>query len=191
MEIKLATPADYQAIVTLANQYYIGNLSPEEQKGGFLSAKFTCEQIAEMAADPGIIVAHEAEEMAAFLCASRRDFSDPPPFYPEIMQALDSISFQGHPIKSYQFFIYGPVCIDSRHRGRGLFRKLYSALLCQVAGIYEVGIAFVAEDNPNSLQAHIKGLNRIVVGDFKFRGHRNHLLAFHIPTSEAEITNSA
>ena len=129
--------------------------------------------------------------MVAFLCASRRDFSDPPPFYPEMMQALDSISFQGCPIKSYNFFIYGPVCIDSSHRGSGLLRKLYSALLRQATGIYEVGIAFVAEDNPNSLQAHIKGLNMMVVGDFKFRGHRNYLLAFCIPTSEAEITNNA
>lgn len=58
MEIKLAAPADYQAIVALANRCYIGNLSPEEQKGGFLSANFTGEQVAEMVADPGIIVAY-------------------------------------------------------------------------------------------------------------------------------------
>lgn len=190
MEIKPATPDDYQDIVTLANRYYVGNLSPEEQKSGFLSVSFTREQIAEMAADPGIIVTHEAQEIVAFLCASSRYFSNPPPFYPEMMQALESISYKGYPMKSYKFFIYGPVCIDSNHRGRGLLRQLYSALLRQVTRVYEVGIAFVAEDNPHSLDVHIKGLNMKIVGDFKFRGRRNYLLAFSVPITEAETAST-
>lgn len=180
MEIEPATAHDYQGIVDLATRYYIDNLSVEAQKDGFLSVSFNVDQIAEMAEDPGIVVAREAGGIVAFLCGSRHDSANPPPFYPEMLKAMGTISYRGRPLMACRYFFYGPVCIDSRCRRKGLLRKLYHAMLKRVAGSYETGVAFVAATNPRSLNAHLHGLDMEAVGNFEFRGRLNHILVFPV-----------
>jgi len=114
-------------------------------------------------------LSHEGEFERAWADPSNTRFELPP-----VDAGVDFIPRA--PTQVPQSFFYGPVCIDSRHRGGGLLRKLYYALLHEVAGIYEIGVAFVAEDNQNSLRAHVNRLNMEVVGDFEFRGRRNYLL---------------
>lgn len=77
-------------------------------------------------------------------------------------------------------FIYGPVCIDRAYRGRGLLRGLYETLRREVAGRYDIGVAFVADDNPRSLRVHVDGLGMGDVGEFVFWGKQYHILAFHM-----------
>lgn len=76
---------------------------------------------------------------------------------------------------------FGPVCIDRPHRRRGLLRGLYEALKNEIAGQFEVGVAFVARDNSHSLQAHVAGLGMTDVGDFEVKGKIYAILAFSAP----------
>lgn len=177
-EIRGATREEYSAILRLQSVNYIGNLAPEERKEGFLSAQFTPEQVAEMAQDLGTTIAVVAGELAGFLCAFRREFDTGSPVITKMLEAYDAVQFEGKPLSRWNSYIYGPVCIGREYRRRGLLRGLYKAQVTDLSGQFEAGVAFVARNNPHSLQAHIAGLGMTDVGEFDVKGNRYVILAF-------------
>lgn len=180
MEIRRALPVDFAGIFKLAAACHYRNLSSEERQQGFLSAEFTLRQIAHMAGDLGIIVALESGRVVGFMCASGCDWDDQPAVVKGMLAELDRVDLQGRPLKSQRLFVYGPVCIDRAYRGQGLLRAMYRSLGSEVAGMYDGGVSFVAESNPRSLNAHVKGLGMTEVGRFAHEGRSYRILAFPV-----------
>ncbi len=176
-----AVPEDYAAILRLQSANYIANLSESERQEGFLSAQFTPEQTAAIAEDLGTMVAVVDHELAGFLCAFRREFDTGSPVIAKMLDSYDRVTFEGKPLSSFNSYIYGPVCIARQHRRRGLLRGLYEAQKNDLAGRFEVGVAFVSRSNSHSLQAHVAGLGMIEVGDFELKGNIYVILAFRVP----------
>lgn len=180
-EFRRATAGDYSAVLRLQSANYIANLTPEERKEGFLSAQFTPEQVAEMGQDLGITIAVVDGEVAGFLCAFRREFQTGSPVIARMLEAYDRVQFQAKPLSRSNSYIYGPVCIGRDYRGGGMLRGLYKAQLADLAGRFDVGVAFVARNNPHSLQAHVAGLGMTEVGEFEVKGNSYVILAFPVP----------
>jgi predicted GNAT superfamily acetyltransferase len=181
MIYRRAVPRDYDSIVRLQAANYIANLPPERRKDGFLSAEFTREQIAEMAEDLGILVAVDSGSLAGYLCAFRNEFNHGSPVLAKMLECYETVGFEGRPLGAYSSYIYGPVCIDRNHRQRGLLRGLYEEQKKDLAGRFELGVAFVSRNNPHSLQTHIAGLGMTEVGEFEFKDHVYAILAFRLP----------
>ncbi len=182
VEFRRAGPQDFSAILRIQAANFVGNLSAEDRQSGFLSAEFTLQQIAEMANDIGIIVASDRQSVLGFLCGFRCDFNHQSPVIAKMIHQFDRIEYRGKPLHSCKYFLYGPVCIDRVHRGRGLLRGLYDALKKEAAGQFEVGVAFVAQNNLHSLRAHIEGLGMVQVGEFGLNGNVYVILAFSVPS---------
>lgn len=178
MDIERASPEDYPGILQLQAANYVGRLSARERGGGFLSAEFTAQQIADMAEQQVIMVARERKQVLGFVCGSGPDFKQQPPAVARMVREFDHVDYRGRRLSSYRWFLYGPVCIDRAQRGRGLLRKLCQALIEEVSGKYEVGVALVDDENVHSLEAHVDGLGMIQAGGFEDGGHRYHILAF-------------
>ncbi len=178
MDFRRATSEDFSDILKLQATNFIGNLSTEDPTDGFLSAEFTCQQLEEIANDVALLVASEKDRILCYLCACSCDYYKQFPLLATMIRSFDSILYLGKPLRSYNIFIYGPVCIDKSHRGRGLLRGLYEALLGELSGKYEVGAAFISKDNPHSLAAHVNGLGMASPGGFEFRGRHYDILAF-------------
>jgi len=176
-----AVPEDYPAILRLQSNNFIENLSESERKEGFLSAQFTLEQTAAIAEDLRSMVAVVDHELAGFLCAFRREFDTGSPVIAKMLDSYDRVTFEGKPLSSVNSYIYGPVCIARQYRGRGLLRGLYEAQKNDLAGRFEVGVAFVSRSNAHSLRAHVDGLGMIEVGDFELKGNIYVILAFRVP----------
>lgn len=181
VEFRRARQRDFTAILKIQSANYVGNLSAEELREGFLSAEFTPEQVAEMAGDLGIIVASDSGSILGYLCGLRCDFNHGSVVIAKMLEVFTGVHFRGKPLAFYKTFIYGPVCIDRPHRRRGLLRGLYEALKNEIAGQFDVGVAFVARDNSHSLQAHVAGLGMTDVGDFEVKGKIYAILAFSAP----------
>ncbi len=77
MIFRRATPSDYSGIVDLAAANHRDSLTLDEQRQGFLSARFSLGQVAAMAEDLGIVVAVAEERVAGFMCASRLRMARP------------------------------------------------------------------------------------------------------------------
>jgi predicted GNAT superfamily acetyltransferase len=176
-----AKPQDYSAILRLQSENFIGNLSPEERREGFLSAEFASRQVAEMAEDLGTTIACVDGEVVAFLCAFRNEFNHGSPVIAKMLESYHRVEFDGKALSSYNNYIYGPVCIDRAYRRRGLLRGLYEAQKQELAGCFEVGVAFVSRTNPHSLTAHVAGLGMTEVGDFELNSNVYVILAFRVP----------
>jgi hypothetical protein len=176
-----AAPEDYAAILRLQSANYFANLSDEERKDGFLSAQFTREQTAQIAEDLGTMVAVVDHKLSGFLCAFRREFDTGSPVIAKMLDSYGRVTFEDKALSSFNSYIYGPVCIALEHRRRGLLRGLYEAQKRDLAGQYEVGVAFVSRSNPHSLQAHVAGLGMIEVGDFELKENIYVILAFRVP----------
>jgi hypothetical protein len=176
-----AQPQDYPAILRLQSENFIGNLAEEERKEGFLSAEFSREQVARLAEDLGTTIAAVDAKVVAFLCAFRNEFNHGSPVIAKMLDTYDLVKFDGKPLNSYNSYIYGPVCIDRAYRRRGLLRGLCEAQKQDLAGQFDVGVAFVSRSNPHSLNAHIAGLGMTEVGDFELKGNVYVILAFRVP----------
>jgi hypothetical protein len=153
-----AQPPDYPAILRLQSVNFIANLSEEERKEGFLSAEFSPEQVSRLAEDLGTTLATSNGEVLGFLCAFRNEFDHGAPVIAKMLDTYDLATFDGHPLSSYSTYIYGPVCIHRDYRRQGLLRGLYEEQKQDLAGEFDVGVAFVSRNNPHSLDAHIAGL---------------------------------
>lgn len=173
-----ATANDWEAILRLQSANYIANLS--DRKDGFLSAEFTRGQIADMTGDLGITVAAYAAEIAGYLCAFRNDFNHGSPVLAKMFEAYDRARYRGRPLSLYRSYVYGPVCVGREYRRRGLLRGLYEAQKRDLAGQFEIGVAFVSRDNPHSLQAHVAGLGMSEVREFAVKEKSYVILAFDL-----------
>lgn len=180
MEFRRAKPEDITAILDVQAANFIGSLEDTERRDGFLSMQFTREQFQEMASHVGIVVAVTGDRLAGYLCASSCEFNRPFPLLAAMMQRFDAIDYRDRSLASSRVFIYGPVCIDRAYRGRGLLRRLYETLRREVSGRYDIGVGFVADDNPHSLHAHADGLGMAHVGEFIFSEKGYHILAFDV-----------
>lgn len=180
-DFRRAKPAEYSAILKLQAANYMANMSEDERKEGFLSAEFTPEQVSEMAQDLGIMTAFENQVLAGYLCAFRNDFNHGSPVLAKMFESYDRAQFDGKVLSSYETYVYGPVCIDRDYRRRGLLRGLYEAQKRDLAGRFDIGVAFVSRSNPHSLDAHVRGLGMTEVGHFEVKDNTYVILAFRVP----------
>jgi hypothetical protein len=170
--------SDYPALLALQEANLRDNLPVEARAEGFLSARFTREQFAEMDTGGAVVVAQAEDAIAGYLCASTVDFNRRFALLAAMIERYPQLALHGRPLTSFTSFVYGPVCVDRAFRGRGMLRGLFHALLHETAVRFEIGVAFVAHDNAHSYAAHVQGLGMQDVGHFDFDGRRYRILAF-------------
>lgn len=180
MEIARADESDYQGILDLQSRYFVGNLSGEERKEGFLSAEFARAQIVAMASDLGIVVCREAMRVVACMCASRLDFAPRPPIIDAMFRSIENEALRRKLLTEGSTFVYGPVCIDREYRHKGLLLLMFSALKKDLADRFEFGVCFVAVENHHSFETHTLGLGMTEVAIFEHGGKQHHTLAFTV-----------
>ncbi len=172
--------SDYAQLLALQEANLRDNLPEQDRPQGFLSARFSREQFAEMNASLAVVVAEMDAGVCGYLCGSTVDFNRRFPLLAAMIQHYPVVEFRGRPLDRHASFVCGPVCIDRRFRGKGLLRGLYGALFAEAAGRFETGVGFIAEDNPHSLAAHVQGIGMTDAGRFDFNQRGYRILAFAV-----------
>ena len=182
MDIRLAAQADLPALRQLLEALYIDNLSEAERTQGFLSVRFTLEDLAHMVAEAGIAIAADGAQVIGAVCSS--------PWRPgqwggvlgDMSRKIEVTSFEGKPLASKRLIVFGPAAMAPDHRGRHVLRELFESLRRHVAGRWETGVVFVSHANPHSMQScEAFGMTRIA--DFESEGRGYALLVFPIPSA--------
>jgi predicted GNAT superfamily acetyltransferase len=73
----------------------------------------------------------------------------------ELFNAIDSVTYNGHPLKHFNYLVVGQLCVAKRHRGQSLVQRMYDELKKTYSSTFTYCITDVAEDNPRSLKAHL------------------------------------
>lgn len=180
IEIRTAQPTDAPAVAALANQHTYQHLAKDARAGGFLTGSFTAPALAAMLASVPGQVAYCQGELIGFVINSHLPQERYPPLVQQISALLPALFYRQRALAEYRWFFYGPVLVQPTHRGRGLLRRLFRASQRALAGRFDLGIAFIAQENAASLQVHTQSLGLDVVGEVQFQGTTYALLVFPV-----------
>ncbi|MFK0140639.1 GNAT family N-acetyltransferase [Streptomyces murinus] len=162
----VATDAPAMAELFAANQYD-ALTERERAEQGFVQGAFDMESLRSMAEHGTLLVATDDGHLAGLLgLASPESLSSPPPPVRALLAAQDSLHWQGHPLRSTSFLLYGPVVVAAAYRGRGVARGLFTAALRSAAGRADLLIAFIELSNQTSWRVHVDGFGMTPLGDF-------------------------
>lgn len=169
-------------MMALEQGNYRGHLDVAGRESGFVSVLHPEAWFEEAVADSGIHVAQSTDgEVKGFIAVTPPPEASKVPFSP-ILQALleraAELEYGGQPITEQRYAVRGPVVIDASARGQGVYSAFNAAMHLFYRGRFDVGILFVAADNPRSLHTTTTKLGASPLGMFEAEGRRFHLLAF-------------
>lgn len=182
VRIRLATQRDVPELMGLEARYYIDNLDPAERANGFISILHSRQWWTRAIDNDGVHVAvTDNDGVAGFMVVI------PPPDpsesgLPAVLKGMldlaGTLEMNGAPIASQRYCIHGPVCIADEVRGRGVYSALHAATLEAYRDRFDLGVLFVAADNPRSLHTTTTKLGAQSLAVFEADGRPFHFLAF-------------
>lgn len=168
----LASPSDIPGVLQLQEKYLFRNLSPEERKEGFVTTPFTFKQIEEILKENGLFIAKKNDEVIAYIFAGSWKYFEQWEIFNYMVSRFPQLSFQGREITTSNSFQYGPVCIDKKYRGRGLFNLLFEEMRLEFLKKYPISITFINKINEVSTAAHTRKLGWEVIDEFEFNDNQ-------------------
>lgn len=183
-----ATTSDIDGILTLQSRYLYSNLSENERLNGFVTTPFTSAQLEALLDDGGVFVAATNDEVIGYALAGSWQFFSQWPIFPYMVARLPALNFVGRAITAENSFQYGPVCVDEKYRGSGLFPRLFEQMRLGFSNRHPIGVTFINRLNQRSYIAHTKKLEMLVIDRFEFGGRQYHGLAFdtRVPPPQAK-----
>jgi L-amino acid N-acyltransferase YncA len=159
LTITRMSDSDITQIMNIQSANQRNNLTPSQQKKGYLSIAFSEEEFKEFNNNLCVVVAKEKHEVIGYCCVSSAAFNAQFPILDQIVTNISSYAVpetQDIPTEE-KSCIYGPACIAQSHRGKGALEKL-SAFGLEIAKErgYTYCFSFIAADNIRSLRAHMK-----------------------------------
>ena len=73
-----------------------------------------------------------------------------------MIEHLEEFKLNGETLTVENSYQYGPVCIDKKYRGTGIFEKLFNFSLKSMAERFPYMVTFINQVNPRSYAAHTK-----------------------------------
>jgi len=157
IQIKPATEADLEGVLQLLDENFGGTLSDEEKKDGFISVRFTLEELQDMNRNGITIVALSGSETAGGVSAQSCQWNDTHvPMAARMVAALVGKTIDGLTIDKNNSIVCGPVVVSKNFRGLGLLSRMYEVLKTEARSKYPIGLTLVSQANPRSIAAHEK-----------------------------------
>jgi hypothetical protein len=179
---RVAVDSDIDQILELQSVNLLTNLSESDLANGFVTTPFTPAQIRSLLAQTGAFVAEKEGVIVGYLFAGNWEFFSQWQIFPYMVSCFANLSFQGDRLTTENSFQYGPICIDRRLRGSGVFLPLFETMRSSFSSRFPIGITFINQLNLRSFAAHTKKLNLEVIDRFEFNQNSFYLLAF--PTKD-------
>ena len=182
VKVRLATAGDIAGIVDLECRYYVDNLDASARAKGFISVLHSSHWFATTIDSDGVHVAVTADdEIAGFIAVTDppdRNAADLPPIVRAMLDLAETIEVNGKPIAAQRWALRGPVCIDEAFRGCGIYAAFNAITGEFYRDRYDLGVVFVAADNPRSLHTTTTKLGARPLAEFEVDSVRYHFLAF-------------
>lgn len=158
MEITLAQPADFAAILALQARYHLSSAVLSELEQGFVTTELDETLLERLHAGRGLWIARDPNgELAAYACAVPWEFYGNGRFLDAVRELLP-LPLDERRVSADNTFLYGPICIDAPFRGRGLLESLTDAIRARYAAQFAFGLCFIDVRNARSLAAHERKL---------------------------------
>ncbi len=179
---RAANLQDISGILELQEKYLHSSLSPEERKSGFVTTPFTKEQIEDRVKNKGMFITEDESQIIAYIFAGKWDFFEQWPIFPYMTSRFPHLSFKDYLVTVEDTFQYGPVCVDKKYRGKGIFNHTFEAMRLEWQKQFPLSITFINATNLVSIKAHDK-LGWKLIDRFYFNENQYLTLAFEMDQS--------
>lgn len=174
--------SDIIPILNIQSENLRENLTPSQQKDGYLSIAFSDNEFRDFNNSICVVVAKEHNKVIGYCCVASAKFNAQFPILDQIVASLSSYSIPGTQDMPTErkTCIYGPVCISKSHRGAGVLKKIlsYGLEIAKEIG-YSFCFSFISSENARSISAHMKlPLNN--VGKVYYKNNEYFVLACSI-----------
>ena len=151
----ITTDQQIREIIELQRINLTKNLSESEVSSqGFVTVEHEFESLKKMnQLEPGILL-EEHGNLGGYCLAMVRNYGTEIPILFNLFRKLDTLPYDGQLLSTYSYIVVGQVCIARKHRGQGLFDKMYAAYRKHLAPNYQMAITEVSGKNVRSLKAH-------------------------------------
>lgn len=170
-------------ILALQELYLVDNLSPEEKQAGFVTTRFTIDQLKSIIDQKGLFIAVDKEQIIAYIFAADWDYYCQWPIFRHMITYFPDLQFNNFAINTTDSFQYGPICIHADHRGKGLIVPLFEFMRTEMVIRFPLALTFINKSNIPSLRAHTTKLNWSTIGDFEYNSNQYAILAYDMQES--------
>jgi GNAT superfamily N-acetyltransferase len=172
MQLRYAAPSDAPAMARLfATSHHDALTDSQRAQQGFVQGSFDAETLAAMAEAGSLLVADDHGRAAGFLALSPpTHMPTPPPPVIALLESQDSLLWQGRPLSSVRWLLYGPVLVNPDYRGQGVARTLFDMAMRETSGRAELMVAFIESSNHVSWKVHVEGFGMTPLGQFVANG---------------------
>lgn len=179
MEYRHAVQADVPAMAGLfAANHHDALTEQQRTEQGFVQGAFGPEALSAMADEGSLLVADDDGRIAGLLALSDPEgMPAPPPPVRALLGVQDSLSWQGRPLSAARWLLYGPVVVDTAHRGRGVARGLFTMAVESAFGRADAVVAFIEAANRPSWRVHVDGFGMSPLGEFVAGGRTYSVVA--------------
>lgn len=148
---------ELKQILALQNLNYVKNLTEEEKNtNGFVTVKHTLSVLEQMNSKTPQIIATNNTNVVGYALVMLPETTSLIPVLAPMFKILNSLTYNNIPVKNYNYYVMGQICISKTYRGLGLFRKLYQKHKEVYKNTYNFCITEVSTNNQRSMLAHQK-----------------------------------
>lgn len=161
--------SDINRVLALQEKYLYRNLSEKERQYGFVTTPFTTIQLKEIIKLNGLFVTeNDNNEIVAYVFAGSWEYFSQWEIFNFMVSRFPNLSFKNQGLTVQNSFQYGPICIDSAYRGKGLINIIFEEMRIKFLQNYPIGITFINKVNNVSTIAHTQKLGWKLIDEFEF-----------------------
>lgn len=155
---RVSTNDELQQIKALQEANLISLLSSTDQglSEGFVTAQYTIDFLTEMQLAEPAAIAIAQNRVVGYALATTRYPGMYNPLLAALFNQIDTLTYQGIPLRNVDYLIVGQLCIAKGYRGQGLAPDLYRFFRQELHEKYPFCITDVDLRNQRSLKAHLK-----------------------------------
>lgn len=145
-----------EGILKLQQENLPINISEEEaQEQGFVTVVHTLPLLNRMnEAAPHTIAVNEQSEVVGYCLTMLPSFRNEIPVLIPMFDMIDTLIWNGSPLRDLKYFVMGQCCIAKPHRGLGIFDALYHGQRDFFKTKYQVVVTEISKRNQRSWRAH-------------------------------------
>jgi GNAT superfamily N-acetyltransferase len=148
-------PVELEQILALQQANLAANVSVDEARDqGFVTAVHSLETLQRMHELAPSIVARSDAELAGYALTMLIEARTYVPILEPMFELLETLSWQGCPLRELPFYVMGQVCVAKAFRGQGVFDALYRGHRECYRERFALLVTEVSTRNGRSLRAH-------------------------------------
>ncbi|GAB3691422.1 hypothetical protein GCM10027592_09440 [Spirosoma flavus] len=149
--------ADVQGILDLQQANLRRNVSTDVQASqGFVTVEHDPNVLLRMNQAAPSVIAKDGDTVVGYALTMLPEFGPDVPELLPLFALIDTLLYEGKPLKNYAWYVMGQVCVAEGYRGQRVFDRLFQHHREVYRNRYQLLITDISANNVRSLRAHAR-----------------------------------